>query len=64
MSAPELVERLAADRNITASAQTVRDDCNALVEQGDLLKDGRKWLVVSQSIPEPAAIYTNGHSAH
>ena len=46
MSAPELVERLRADADIAISAQTIRDDCNALVQTGDLVRAGRKWDVL------------------
>lgn len=64
MSAPELVERLEADRNIQVSVQTVRDDCNTLVEAGELSRVGRKWDVsrlVIDELPEPVEPVLNGN---
>lgn len=60
MSAPELVERLQDDRDIEVSAQTVRDDCNTLVDNGRLVRDGRKWAVMSATLPTMAAPVLNG----
>lgn len=66
MSAPELKDKLLADRGIKASEDTIRDDCNTLVDAGRLVRDGRKWstpqaLVV---LPESVGFSTNGHGGH
>lgn len=64
MGAPELCEKLLNDRDIKASTQTVRDDCNALVTEGHLIPAGRKWdinrsiIVALPTMPKPIL---NGH---
>lgn len=61
MSAPELKDKLMADRNIKASEDTIRDDCNALVDEGQLARDGRKWgRSQVKAIPMPVEFFTNG----
>lgn len=67
MGAPELVEKLQNDRNIKASAQTVRDDCNALVAEypSRLIPAGRKWDInrpVTAHLPTISTPVLNGHS--
>lgn len=47
MSAPELITRLQDEAGITVSTQTIRHDCNALVEAGLLIRQGRKWNVTA-----------------
>lgn len=66
MSAPELKDKLLADRCIKASEDTIRDDCNALVEAGRLVRDGRKWSKPQSiaSVPEPVRFSTNVHNRH
>jgi hypothetical protein len=64
MGAPELVEKLFNDCNIKASRQTIRDDCTALVEDGRLIQDGRKWdvvRIVADQRPAPVGFSTNGN---
>lgn len=65
MSAPELKDKLMADHNIKASEDTIRDDCNALVYEGRLLRDGRKWSKPQAiAISMPVEFSTNGHIKH
>lgn len=67
MGAPDLAKRLRDDRGIVASTQTVRDDCNALVEAGQLVAVGRKWDVprtISATLPTAPAPVLNGHGQH
>jgi hypothetical protein len=64
MSGPDLVQRLGEDLGIKASAQTVRDDCAALVEDGRLVVVGRKWdvvRIVADQRPEIVGFSTNGN---
>lgn len=63
MSAPDLKDKLLADRNIKASEDTLRDDCNALVTDGRLIRNGRKWskAQVIAPVPESVGFSTNGH---
>jgi hypothetical protein len=64
MSGPDLVQRLGEDIGIKASAQTVRDDCAALVEDGRLVVVGRKWdvvRIVADQRPEIVGFSTNGN---
>lgn len=66
MGAPDLVEKLAEDCGIKASAQTVRDDCAALVDDGRLTVVGRKWdipRIVAVHQPEEIGISANGQVA-
>ena len=67
MGAPDLVKRLREDRAIVASAQTVRDDCNALVDAGQLVASGRKWdalRTISTTLPTTPAPVLNGNGKH
>lgn len=66
MGAPELVEKLGDDCGIKASAQTVRDDCAALVEDGRLIVVGRKWdthRIVAVQQSETIGFSANGHAS-
>nr|AGC72353.1 hypothetical protein [uncultured bacterium A1Q1_fos_2004] len=67
MGAPDLVKRLRDDRGIIASTQTVRDDCNALVDDGQLVAVGRKWdapRTISAALPTAPAPVLNGNGQH
>lgn len=67
MGAPDLAKRLRDDRGIVASAQTVRDDCNALVDARQLVAAGRKWDVartISTALPTTPAPVLNGNGQH
>lgn len=58
LTAADLAERLERDRGITATDRTVRSDCNALVDAGALIKNGRKWSLA------PVEFSVNGTVAH
>lgn len=65
MGAPELCEKLLNDRDIKASAQTIRDDCNALVSESRLVTAGRKWDIphtITVALPQLAQPVLNGHA--
>lgn len=67
MGAPDLAKHLRDDRGIVASAQTVRDDCNALVDAGQLVAVGRKWdapRTISAVLPNTPAPVLNGNGNH
>lgn len=67
MSAPELSEKLMSDRGIKAGDDTVRNDCNQLVSEGQLVRDGKKWNIsqpIMVEVPVIAEPYLNGHGKH
>lgn len=66
MGAPDLAKRLRDDRGIVASAQTVRDDCRAMVDARQLVTVGRKWDVARtiSALPTATQPTRNGNGKH
>ena len=65
LSTTELVTRLAEDRDISTSDRTVRSDCAALADAGQLVRSGRKWDVaraIAETLPTMGQPVLNGAS--
>lgn len=66
MSLAELQGRLRDDMGIDVAERTLRTDLQALVDAGELVKMGRgRWaqpMAIATTLPDPVAIYTNGHN--